>query len=322
MDILEKVLRETLDKLDKTNEVSVSDVINLEDTVSAINPDYKGFITIGCPLHKFTTIPTSTNVDVVKLSTRTLLDNELNIKKTLNKNSFEVKYETIVAWKELFVDMEYYVTTISKIPPDVIKQLANFKYVAHLEEDTFKDMGNDIPFMDALANTDLKEIFKVEDIIDNFEVDRSTNDYIYGLIKPFYDISSDIDTTYDVNLYIEKYLTGVLLRRPDDIILPYVSAGYKLTVRDIVVIYSKTEFILKCLDVIISRLRTILSIMMSSYFILDEFSYPDDRPEYKDIRNTYSTLSERKDVLDMLESPDDTNITFRILGEIFNKESI
>ena len=310
MDILEKVLRDTLDKLETTNEISVSEVMNLEDTVSSINADYKGFITNECPLHKFTTVPTPTNVDAVKLSTRTLLDNVISINKNLNENALSIRYKTIETWTDILEDIKDNIKNLVSIPTVVMEQLSNFKYVAHLEDDTFKDLGTDVPFIEALVKTDLKDIFKIDSRDLPIETE-SVNDKLYGLIRPL--LTMD-DTDNITESYVYDYLgkendTGELL--------PYISTGYILTIKDIVNIYGKAALILKVVEDILGHLYSISRKIITSEFILEDYAYQLDRPRVFTDRVIYDVFTGRKDILDILLSNDRVS-TFTYIKLIVN----
>ena len=295
MEVLDKFLKEQLDMFETSGSISVNQVINLESTLKELDPSLEGFITKDIPLSKFSVSQTATNLNEVKLSLKSLIALRHNeaVANDINKHSIDNIANRINEFIHFINVVQSFVGSCKDIDPVILEGFRNFKFNSVKLNDEldseFIPLNSNVSFLQAILETDLKDIFcpnglpkSIEDLRmekQNYSSETYglyTNDCLFGLIDA---VIAKRESVSDLDII--SLLLGISGYDAENdfkpIITPMYTYGYSLTLCDIVKIADNGEWILKSLEDAKERLVAFKNDFFGPRYIMYMFHKADDK---------------------------------------------
>ena len=232
MEVLDKILQDHLNDLETTGLISVNKVMNLESAMVEVDPSLEGFITKDIPLSKFSISETTTNLEEVKLSIKSFLTLRSNqvIAKEINENSVDNMIHKLNEFEHYITVLESFVKSCVNIDPVILNGFRNFKFNTLNEQEVFEAINENVSFIRALEETDLKDIFCPNGLPKNLENTGNANDVLFGVLDGLKAIADPLDNLVGLNEEGEPR--------------PTFTYGYSITLKDITDIVDNSKAIL------------------------------------------------------------------------------
>ena len=329
---LKRVLEDKLEAITVSNSISAEEVLSLESVVNdlADAEDYKSFITKDIPIHKFTMRPSATNLEPVKVKITSILSSFRDTETKINANSARIFRNNLWSLESLFGNAMYTAEAVANLPEEVVALLTNFKYTT-VDGDLFVEHGDEVEFVKAVFETNLKEIFFQGGIIPEYmihpvnEIHNPVNEITYTLNGNVYGVNGN-DASWGIINYILDFLQREnehSTLKPEEIVRNFLSPyesipltrGYTITIRDLVNFNKHAKEIQEVLEKIVNLLRGAQAAFYSSDYLKIVASIQDNNthelnPELCPVKTIIQAL---KDNPVYPELGDNVDISFDII---------
>ena len=316
MEVLDKFLKEQLANLETSGVISVNKVMNMESAVADLDPELSGFITSKIPLSKFSVSETSTNLEEVKLTLKSIiaLREETALANDINKHSIDNVINKLNDFIHYITVIQSFIGSCKDIPQTILEGFRHFKFNAINNQDDYAGqfiaLNSNVSFIRALVDTDLKDVFcpngfpkALEDLLTsrtpeseavdkygNNIFDTYGNDCLYGVIANLIRAKDGItDFNNCINILLNKF--EPMTEESKNAYIPGLTYGYSITLADICSIADNADMLFKQLETTKEKIVRFKNELFGPNYIVYAFNNPSTTYEFG------SNVSPASDVL-------------------------